>query len=151
MSGARAKIGFSDGGNTSYVGVYSNFSYGVMYDVAPAFILGRYSAASLDYTAMNPVSCTATGYRIVDHGPHQAEGGRVPRLQQLLNFDDLTIQVVDRLSNKAIATIKNAKPTGYNTGLSARQLEEMTMGYTGLLVDDESGASAEPASSLDLP
>ena len=150
ISGARAKVGFTDANGTQYVGIYSNWSYAVVYDIAPSFILGRYSAASLDYTAVEPVTCSGTGYRVFNHGAHV--DGRVPRLKDLLTFTNLTVSVFDRVNpGTPFAQINEVKPGGYNTALTARQLEEMTMPYTGLLVDDESGTNAEPADSLDLP
>ena len=165
MSGARCKIGFqtsSPSGTPEFAwcGIYNNFHYGVVLDLAPAYVLGRFSAASLDYTAMEPVQCSANAYRVINFGPHVGKagtggGGHVPRLINLLSFQNLAIAVYDRVSspvsNKPIALIREVKPAGYNTALSARQLEEMSMTYTGLLVDDESDTNSEPADSLDLP
>jgi len=148
MSGARAKVGFGSADPT-YVGIYNNFSYGVVYDLTPTFILGRLTAASLDYTAVEPVSASGNAYRVLKHGPHEVKGGQVPRLKDLLTFDALTMVVVDRLNpNLIFAKLKEVKPGGYNTSLTARQLEEMTIPYTGLLVDDEGGVNSEPADSL---
>lgn len=154
MSGARAKIGFSVNGVTSFVGIYNNFSYGVTYDVAPAYILGRYTAASLDYTSVEIVQCSASAYRVIKHGPHVE--GRLPSIKDLLDHNTIEIVVFDRVTspgagNKPIATIRNVRPTGYSTALSARQLEEMTMTYVGILVDDEDTTNAEVAGSTELP
>ena len=150
MSGARAKVGFIDSaGQPRYVGIYNNFSYGVVYDVQATFILGRYSAGSLDYTAMEPVNASGNAYRVIRNGPHTT--GMVPRLKDLLTHPGVTIAVFDRLTKLRMAQINDVRPLGYNTALSARQLEEMALPYMGLLVDDEDGVNAEAADSLELP
>lgn len=149
MSGARAKIGFIEQNVTNYIGIYNNFSYSVRYDVAPAYILGRYSAASLDYTSMEVVQATAVGYRVIGHGPHTV--GRLPKLADLLNHNSIVIACFDRLNpNKAIAQISDVRPAGYSTTIAARQLEDVSMQYVGILCDDEDTDNVEAPSSMDL-
>src|ERR1039457_3233641 len=98
LSGARAVLGFYDGTGFSPVGIFSDVSYGVTYDVQPAWILGRYSAASLDYTAVEVVHITANGYRIIDHG--WFNDARFPSLAQLMSFTPMTMQIIDRQNPK---------------------------------------------------
>ena len=45
--------------------------------------------------------------------------------------------------DSARATIHQVRPTGYSTQISARQLEEISMTYVGLLVDDEDTEMSE--------
>jgi len=150
LSGARAKLGFFDGNQVNYVGIFSDCSYGVTYDVQPAWILGRYSAAELDYTAMEVVHVTANGYRIVDHG--WFADAKFPSLNQLMNFGYLTLSVLDRQTNKEIARIDYVKPVGATGGFNARQLSTSTHTYMGLLVSDESQPdNTESPGAMSLP
>lgn len=136
LSGARAKLGFYNGNQVNYVGIFSDISYGVTYDVLPAFILGRYSASELDYTAMEVVHITANGFRIVDHG--WFADAQFPSLSQLMFANYLTMSVLDRQTGTEIARIDSVRPVGATGGFTARQLSTSTHSYMGLLVSDES-------------
>ncbi len=156
MSGARAKVGVYNpaSGQTNWVGIYTNVSYNVVYDTQAAFILGRYSAADVDYVAMELVNLTASGWRVINYGPHTT--GFVPRLSDLLHHQYLTFAVADRLLEEQkgdgrIAIIRKVRPTGFTTTIANRQLEEMTLTYVGILCDDEDGINEENPTSLDLP
>jgi hypothetical protein len=134
------------------VGIFDNCSYGLAYTVQPAYILGRFSAAELGYTAQEPVNITCAGWRVIGAGPHAAAA--VPHLQDLLFHEYITMQVVDRQTGNPIATFQSVRPTGYNTSIQARQLETDTINFMGILVDDESGDNAEtvsPVPAADLP
>jgi hypothetical protein len=153
LSGARAVMGFYDGSKFSPVGIFSDCSYGVTYDVQPAWILGRYSAASLDYTAMEIVHVTANGYRIIDHGWFR--DAQFPSLSQLMEHVPMTIQLIDRQSPNLqvpMARISEVRPVGATGGFSARQLSTSTHTYVGLLVSDESQPdNTESPSAMSLP
>lgn len=152
MSGARAKLGIVDPltGVVRYVGIFNNVSYGLNYDAQPAYILGRYSPAEIDYTAQEPVNVTASGWRVIDHGAH-AEG-RVPALSELMTAEYLTLTIVDRQDpTRNIATIRNVRPTGYSTSISARNLEEITVNFVGIYVDDENTINSEHHTAMELP
>ena len=142
MSGARAKVSI----NGKVVGIFANISYALAYDAQPAYILGRYSAAEIDYTAQELVQVSASGFRVVNSGAHALAS--VPALDKLLNHEYVTIEIVDRQENKAIAIIRNVRPTGYSTSISARQLEEITVNFVGTLVDDESTKNEEHATAV---
>jgi hypothetical protein len=149
MHGARAQL-IVDG---KTVGIFSDCSWGLRYDAQPVYILGRFSAAEIGYTAQETVQVSARGFRIVDHGPH--EDAKVPKLQELLNHQDITLAIYDRQSGKKLATITGCRPIGYETSVSSRALQEMTVTFMGLLLDDESdatkGPAAENADSTNLP
>lgn len=152
LSGARAKIGFLDPGSNqaTFVGIFNTVSLGLSFDAQPAYILGRYSPADIDYTAQAPVSVNMSGYRVYGHGAHK--DGRLPRLQDLLTADYLTVVIVDRQNpTRALHTIRNFRPTGYSTTISARNLEEISLSGVGILIDDEDTQNAESPGSMDLP
>lgn len=131
------------------LGIFQNVSYALTYDVSPAYVLGRYSAAELGYTAMEPVQVTATGWRVINHGPHA--DSKVPHLQDLLLHEYIELQVLDRQTNLPIAKIHSCRPTGYSETITNRQLADITVTFVGLLVDDESGANTESVPAGDLP
>ncbi len=154
MTGARAQVSLINPSTnvSEIVGTFMNFAYGVVYDVQAAFILGRYGAAALEYTAMEPVNITAGAWRVYKAGPYAKHG--IPKLQDLINFNDLTIMITDRENptGDPIAVIRNIKPTGFTTNLTNRQMEEMTCAYMGLLVDEEGqDASDEGGGASSLP
>ena len=157
LSGARAKVIININDTPTMVGIWNNFSYSVVLGVTPAFILGRLSPAALQYTSCEPVQCSANGYRVLKHGPF-VDGG-VPTIKNMLTYDDQKLSVYDRIpvSVSAVGTtalptaqITGAKPGGFNSALSARQLQDVTIPYMGLLITDESsGDNADDG--MDLP
>jgi len=152
MSGARAKLGIVDPltGKVRFVGIFNNVSLGLTFDAQPAYILGRYSPAEIDYTAQEPVNVTCSGWRVFDHGAHV--DGQVPRLQDLLNHEYLRLVIVDRQNpTRALHTISGVRPTGYSTTISARNLEEISVTFMGLILDDESTQNGESNTAQDLP
>lgn len=156
MSGARAKVGFHDPltGETKIVGIYSNVSYGVTYEVQPAGILGRFTYAEVDYTGVDLVQITCSGWRVVGHGRHKE--GRLPRVQDLLLHEYLEMTVIDRQSEALgqeprIAKIRNVRPTAGSEQYAHRALSEVNLTYVGILVDDEDTENAEHPTAADLP
>lgn len=156
MSGARAKVGVHDPltNETKIIGIFDNISYGVVYDTQAAFILGSYIAAEIDYTAVEIVQITASGWRVRGHGVHVE--GKLPRVQDLLFHEYLELVVIDRqaeaLGEEArVAKIRRVRPTSGGGGYTARQLSQATLSYVGILVDDESTQNGEHPTAADLP
>jgi hypothetical protein len=155
MTGARAYMEVADlnGDNPSGpIGIFNSISWSLAYDVQPIWILGRLNPAETVYTGQEPVSVTASGWRVIDHGAHV--DGHVPTLAQLLQHEYITLSIVDRVSGAVIAKIEQCRPTGYNTSLAARSPEDISVSFIGLLVSDESGSNTEAANGFkitDLP
>lgn len=156
MSGARAKVGVHDPltGTTRIIGLFSNISYGVVYDTQAAYILGRYVAAEIDYTGVDIVHITASGWRVRKHGVHV--DGLLPRVQDLLFHEYLELVVIDRQAEALgeeprIARIRQVRPTSGGGGFTNRQLSEATLSYVGILVDDEDTVNGEHPTAADLP
>lgn len=145
MHGARAQL-IVDG---KPVGIFSDCSWGLRYDAQPVYILGRFSPAEIGYTAQEAVQVTARGFRIIDHGPHA--DAALPKLQDLLNHQDIVLTIHDRQSCKTLATVTGCRPVGYETSVSSRALQEMSVTFMGLLVSDETATNAENADARDLP
>lgn len=147
LNGARAQLIV----NGRIVGVFTTCSWGLAYDAAPAYILGAYAPVEITYTGQEPVSVTAAGFRVVENGAHVAAG--VPKLQELMAHEDVTLSISDRQTGKTIMLVKGVRPLAYDTDVSARSISTFTVRFMGLKVEDESGAHAESpgASTLQVP
>lgn len=144
MHGARAQLIV----NGRIVGLFTSVSYGLNYDVAPAFVLGRYSPAEITYTGQDAVSISASGYRVVDNGAFVVAG--LPKLQELMTFSDMTLSIWDRQTNKKIMTVVGVKPVGFSTALSPRSQSDLSVSFLGLRLSDESAENNETSDASDL-
>lgn len=151
LSGARAKVGFLQGDTINYIGIYSDVSYTYAIDQQPVYILGRFSAASIDPVALEVVNISATGWRVLTHGPFAKSGGNFTQLQNLMTDGYLTFSIMDRQSEIEIARITQVRPASATGGFSMRQLANVTYSYVGILMSDESGSNYEAANAMDLP
>lgn len=156
LSGARAKVGVVQGDNIQFIGIYSDVSYTYAIDQQPVYILGRYSAASIDPVALEVVNISATGWRVLKHGPFAKTGGNFTQLQNLISDGYLTFSIYDRQSDEQgnqteIARITQVRPTSATGGFSMRQLANVTYSYVGILMSDESGSNYEAPGAMDLP
>jgi hypothetical protein len=151
MHGARAKVFIADPntGIPQLIGIFSQISWGLSYDVQPVFILGRMGPDETVYTAQEPVSISCSGFRVVGAGAHRL--AKMPNVRDLLTHEYLTISVSDRQSNREIAKFHSVRPVSYSTSLNARNIEEISVNYIGLLVDDEDTVLAERADAAKLP
>lgn len=156
LHGARAVLWIG----TTPVGIFNNVSYGVTYDIAPVYILGRTSAAELAYTGMEVVQVSASGFRILENGPFavvdkDTGSSLLPKLQDILNYQDLTVSLHDRLEQDpekgTLMVLTNVKPQGFTSSVGARGLQDMTVTFQGLHLADESGPNNESAGAADLP
>jgi len=138
IHGARVRVKI----NGKSVGFFNSVTWGLNNDVQPLYILGRFSPAELVVTGQEAISLTATGFRIIDLGPHVVCG--LPHLQDLLQDGGLvSLSVEDRITGKNIALVEDAKTAGYNTSVNARGVEELTVNWIGSRLSDESGPDAE--------
>lgn len=154
--GARAKLGIYDPstGQVRIVGLFNNVSFGLTYEVQEAYILGKYAPAATTYVAQNPVNISASGYRVIGHGPHVEAG--LPRLQDLLLAEYIEMTIIDRQTevnggDARVYKFHQVHPTGYTTTINARNQTEIQMTFVGILVDDESGANVERPDAAVLP
>lgn len=122
-------------------GVFSSVQWSINYDAQPIYTLGKMSAQEIVYTAQEAISCSATGFRIVDNGAYNAAD--LPRLQDLLNAEDMELSIEDRKTGKRICTILGVRPTGYSTGITARGVMELSVNFLGLVSSDETDKSPQ--------
>lgn len=147
MTGARAKVSV----NGKPVGIFNNISYGQTYTADPIFILGAYGPVETVYTAQDAINITASGWRVIDHGPHA--DASVPTLSELLRHEYIEITVFDRMDDEAkpIAKFHQCRPVSYNTTLANRQPSEVQVTFIGLKMDDETGVNDELPTAAVLP
>jgi hypothetical protein len=150
LHGARAKLGFYDGTNFNPVGIFSDVSWSVAYDVQGAWILGRYTAAATEYVAQDLVHVNATGYRIVNHSWYS--DAQFPKLYNLATAGYLTMQLEDRQSGATIGKISKLRPATASVGFSPRALSAVTHTYIGILYSDETALDNDEAvGAMTLP
>lgn len=137
MHGSRAKVFI----NGKVVGIFGNCSYGVRYDANPVFILGRFNPAEIALTGQEVIEVQCSGYRVVDNGPYKVAS--VPKLQDLLNHEDITLAIVDRQSGKTLLTVYGVRPTGYSTEVASRQLQSLQVSFSGISLEDEAGEQGD--------
>ena len=145
MTGARAKV-FVNG---KPVGIFTNISWGLTFVAEPIFILGAYGPVESVYTAQDAVQISASGWRVIDHGPHKEPS--VPTLSELLTHSYLDIYIEDRKTGKKITNFRQCRPTSYNTTLANRQPSEVSITFIGLRCDDETATNNETANAATLP
>ena len=139
MTGARALISIGN----KQIGFFSSCDWSYSIDVQPAYVLGRYGVAEPTYTSAPPVTVRCAGFRAFDgsseNGPHQllssGDSKLVPTLNDLLNAQSVDIVIVDRQNpDKVFMKVVNAKSTGYNTSLRAREQQTMSVEFVGMRV-----------------
>ncbi len=145
MHGARAQV-VVDG---KIIGIFTTCSYGMAYDLATINILGRFGPAELVYTGQEAVNINASGFRVVGHGPFV--DGQMPTVQSLLTAGYMEFIILDRQSGLAIARIHSVKATNFSMNVSAKSPMDFSMGFTGMIADDESVTNTEAPGASDLP
>jgi maltoporin len=144
LSGARAQLIV----NGKIVGLFTNCSWGVSYDAIPSYILGRFSPAEITYAGQEAIAVQATGFRIIDNGAYVAAA--LPKLQDLLTHEDISLAVYDRQTNKQIMLVVGVRPVSYSTDVSARAISSFSCNFLGLRSEDESGSQGEGPGASDL-
>lgn len=140
MHGSRAQV-MIDG---QVIGIFNNVSYGVKYDANAIYVLGAFSAQEIVLSGMEAISVDCSGFRVVDNGPYNVAS--VPRLQDLLNHEDITLAIFDRQSGKQIMTVIGVRPTGYSTSVAARGLQDLSVNFMGLRLSDENDPNGQDES-----
>jgi hypothetical protein len=137
MTGARAKVYVDN----QLVGIFENCTYNVNIGTEPIHLLGRFSPDEITPTSYEAVTLSCSGFKVVGSGVHTLP--KVPKLQDLLTLEGVTIAVVDRQTGQAVLTAIGCVATAHNGGWNARATSRVTINYTGLRISDESGAQDE--------
>lgn len=139
MTGARAKVYVDN----VLVGIFDSCSYAVNVGAEAIHTLGRYSPQEIAQTSYEAVTVNCSGFRIIGNGGHVLP--KMPKLQDLLNLDTVTLAVIDRQStdNTPILTVQNCIPISYSTGYNAKATSRVQISYLGTHASDESGDQDE--------
>ena len=145
MTGARAKVFVDD----ELVAIYESCSYGANIGVEPIHTLGRFSAHEITPTSYEAVVVNCSGFRIIENGAHTLP--KVPKVQELLDLENVRISVSDRQTGKNIMSVVGCVANAYNTNLQARATSRVQVTYTGTILSDEEGGQSEGRDPVDLP
>ena len=145
MVGARAVVKVDN----VIVGLFDSCSYSVNVGTEDIFILGRYSAAEIAPTSYETVTLNCSGFRIVGQGAHVLP--KMPKLQDLLNLEYVSISIEDRQSGSLICNVTNCVPVSHSGGYQAKATSRIQVTYKGIKANDESGSQDESAGAANLP
>lgn len=149
FTGSRAKI-FVD---SVLVGMFDSVSYGSNIGAEPIHTLGKFGPQEIVPTSYEAIQVQCSGFRIIGQGAFVLP--KMPKLQDLLNLDSVTISVTDRQSGKTIMTVVGCIPTSYSSGHSAKATSKFNITYMGTKLEEEDAAQAEggtgTAKSTELP
>jgi len=145
MTGARARVKVAG----QYIGVFDSCSYGGNIGTEPIHTLGRYSPAEISVTSYEAVSVSCSGFRIIDQGVHTLPAA--PKLQDLLNFESIQLEVEDRKTGKTIAIVKNCVPSNWGENQQAKGTTRFNITYVGTVLSDESGDQDESSGASTFP
>lgn len=140
FTGARAKLFVDD----VLVAIFDSCSYSVNVSAEPIHILGRFSASEITPVAYEAVSVSCSGFRLIGNGGHVLP--KMPKLQDLLNLEGVTLALIDRqdeANGKPIMVVQNCVPVNYSTGVNAKSSSRIQITYLGTHAYDESGEQDE--------
>ena len=143
LTGARAQIMI----NSTVVGLFSNCSWSIRQQKVPAYILGRFSPGEIVSTSQEPVEMRLTGFRVVGAGPYAVAGAQ--HLKDLLHEADFSVQVMDRQTGQVIFSAQGCKVQGWNSGVQARGVSDLTVDIIGMIGEDESAEDSESGVKID--
>lgn len=140
FTGARAKVYVDN----VLVGIFDSCTYSVNIGSEAIHTLGRYSPQEIAQTSYEAVTVNCSGFRIIGNGGHVLP--KVPKLQDLLDLEGVTLSMVDRQAGSSaepIMTVVNCLPVNYSTGANAKATSRIQVTYIGTHASDESGAQDE--------
>ena len=145
MTGARAIVKVDD----VVVGVFDSCQYGANIGTEPIHILGRYSPDEISITSYEAVQVSCSGFRIIDQGVHVLPAA--PKLQDLLQFERVQLEIEDRQTGSNIMIVKNCVPSNWGEGQQAKGTTRFNISYIGTVLSDESDDQDETDGATALP
>jgi hypothetical protein len=147
FTGARAKVYVDN----VLVGIFDSCTYAVNIGAEPVHTLGRFSPNEIVPTSYEAVTANCSGFRIIGNGGHVLP--KVPKLQDLLTLESVTLAMVDRQGESAspVLTVQNCIPINYSTGANAKATSRIQITYLGTHASDESGDQDEDGSASSFP
>src|ERR1700734_369389 len=99
--------------NGNLVGLFDSVNYTTSIGTDPIFILGASNSQEIAITSQEVINLNCSGFRVVGFGVYTLPA--VPQLADLMNFEALTITIVDRQSGATILTALGCVPNNYGT------------------------------------
>jgi hypothetical protein len=143
MSGARARL-MVDG---KIVGTYASCDYGLEIGLTDIYTLGKYGAQEIAIHDVSTVTVSVSGFRVIGESSSPHGDSKVPKLQDLLNAEDISLAIFDRKDNTQIMFVIGARPASYNQNHASRSISGMNLTFRGLTISDESGDQEEVGST----
>lgn len=144
MVGGRAKVYVDN----KLVGIFESCTVSNTTGTEAIHLLGRFGPDEIAITSQEAVNVACSGFRVVDQGVHVLP--KVPKVQDLLNFQPFTIAVTDRQTGKTIEVVLGVVPSTNNRNYNAKATSRVQINYIGLVNADESGGQSE-GDAVSLP
>jgi len=137
LTGNRAKVYV----NGNLVGIFDSCTYSTGLTTEDIYILGASAAQEIAITAQETVTLNCSGFRVVGEGVHVLPA--MPKLADLINFQAVTIAVVDRKTGAQVLTAIGCVPNTEGGNFNAKTSSKIQISYKGIRYYDESGDSSE--------
>jgi hypothetical protein len=141
-SGARGRINYRDvNGNQRTLGIALDLSVSVNESVQQTFVIGSYNAPVLDPTAIDvsvsmstviPMN-TATSSTTPATNISAIDLGLEASIQNVLVSQSVTIEIMDRITNKVLASIRECRFAGRSISTSATGVASARYQFSGIL------------------
>ncbi len=133
----------------------TNVGFRIAIPHAPINVLGRYSAARHEPLGYD-VTVNCGILRFVDvGGDGNAPDGAAnvqPKVQDIINKDDIKIEILDRKTGETIITVNRARLTDRGGNVGARDLLTENWTFVGIIGESsESGAQEESSAPGSIP
>ena len=141
LSGARGEVRV----NGKVMAYVTDVSIDAPQSVRPVHTFGAANARSVEPLSAGP--CTVSLGRVIPL--NKADGtpidssmiaeGVEPTIQQMLVADDITIDLLDKITGKTIASVRNCRFAGRSMSLSASQLANERISLMGIYDSGKDG------------
>jgi len=141
LTGARVELFVPNQvGTLVLAGIYDTVSKNVSLGTEGVWTLGQYSAHEIPITSYELVTLNCSGFRVLDHGVTII--GNFPTLADLLNFNSVTLKVVDRQSGKTILVVTGAVPNANTENHNVKATSKVSISYVGIAAFSENEVDA---------
>lgn len=141
LTGARVELFVPNQvGTLVLAGIYDTVSKNVSLGTEGVWTLGQYSAHEIPITSYELVTLNCSGFRVLDHGVTII--GNFPTLADLLNFNSVTLKVVDRQSGKTVMVVTGAVPNANTENHNIKATSKVSLSYVGIAAFSENEVDA---------
>jgi len=152
MTGARAIFRI----NGKIVAFATNVGYRIAVPHGAVNVLGRYSVARHEPLGLD-VTLTAGTMRFTGKGgtgnsPAAPGIAIFPRVQDIINKEELSIEVIDRATDEVVVLVSRARMTERSGTMGARDMLSEAWNFVGIIAEDsDTGPQAESSAPGTTP